>query len=99
MFATSLRGRQCGAETELGATYYCDACFGPLEVAYDYVAVADSPRPQPDSGLGGIWRYQSLLPVEREPVDIGTGWTPLIKADRLGKALGLCDLWIKNDSV
>ena len=98
MFATHLTCRQCNATYEFGPFYYCNTCFGPLEVTYDYErARAGSSRP--DRGPFSIWRYEALLPVEDEPVDIGTGWTPLVRAPRLGKAIGIDDLWVKNDSV
>ena len=100
MFATRLVCRQCGQGTEIGPQYYCDACFGPLEVDYDYAAVRERvTRSHVAAGPQNIWRYSALLPVARRPVDLGTGWTPLLKADRLGRELGLRDLWIKNDSV
>ena len=47
-----------------------------------------------------MWRYGDLLPVESEsPVDLGTGFTPLLRAKNLGRALGLNNLYVKNDSV
>jgi len=46
-----------------------------------------------------MWRYQDLLPVDGEVVDIGTGFTPLVKADNLGQELGLERLYIKNDCL
>jgi threonine synthase len=46
-----------------------------------------------------MWRYRDLLPVESPEVDIGTGCTPLVKADNLGKELGLDELYIKNDCL
>jgi threonine synthase len=46
-----------------------------------------------------MWRYRDLLPVEGEVVDLGTGFTPLIKADRLGQELGLDELYVKNDCL
>jgi threonine synthase len=46
-----------------------------------------------------MWRYRDMLPVEGEPVDIGSGLTPLLKADNLGRELGLDQLYIKNDCV
>jgi threonine synthase len=47
-----------------------------------------------------MWRYRSLLPVEgKEEIDIGTGFTPLLKADNLGRELGLDELYIKNDCL
>jgi len=47
-----------------------------------------------------MWRYDDFLPVSREnAVNLGTGMTPLLKADNLGKMLGLNNLWLKNDAV
>jgi len=51
------------------------------------------------SGPPSMWRYQDLLPVDGEVVDIGTGFTPLVKADNLGQELGLERLYIKNDCL
>jgi threonine synthase len=100
MFATHLECRQCGQREDLAARYYCETCFGPLEVKYDYDAVRRHvSRAHVAAGPQTIWRYRALLPVDRRPVDLGTGWTPLLKAERLGRELGLRDLWLKNDSV
>jgi threonine synthase len=99
MYATELVCRQCGKRTPLAVEYYCGDCFGPLEVTYDYEAIArELPRSLVSSGPSTIWRYAPLLPVDGR-VDLGTGWTPLLRAERLGRELGLSDLWIKNDSV
>jgi threonine synthase len=46
-----------------------------------------------------MWRYRDMLPVDGEVVDIGTGLTPLTKADNLGRELGLDNLYIKNDCL
>jgi threonine synthase len=47
-----------------------------------------------------LWRYKELLPVAAEaPVDLGAGFTPLIRADRLAAELGIGELWIKNDTL
>jgi len=47
-----------------------------------------------------MWRYHELLPVDGEPtVGRHVGGTPLIRADRLAKALGVAELYIKNDAV
>jgi threonine synthase len=79
----------------------CDFCFGPLEVAYDYDAIAKTmSRESIQDGPLTIWRYDDLLPASREnAVNIGAGMTPLLKADNLGKELGLNNLWIKNDAA
>jgi len=99
--ARSLRCRECGREYEIAPIYTCEWCFGPLEVAYDYDAIAASiTRDEIASGPTSIWRYQSLLPVERAAaVDLEAGFSPLVRADRLAAELGLKELWIKNDTV
>jgi threonine synthase len=100
MFATELACRQCGQLYPLGPQYHCEECFGPLEVRYDYAAIRRQvSRAHVAAGPPTIWRYGALLPVTRRPVDLGTGWTTLLKADRLADALGIRELWIKNDSV
>ncbi|MDA1278777.1 MAG: threonine synthase [Chloroflexi bacterium] len=97
----SLRCKECGRDYPLEPIYVCDFCFGPLEVAYDYDAVAKNmSRESIQDGPLTIWRYDQLLPASREnAVDIGAGMTPLLKADNLGRELGLNNLWIKNDSA
>jgi threonine synthase len=50
-------------------------------------------------GPPSMWRYRELLPVDGEVVDIGTGFTPLVKAARLGRELELNELYIKNDCL
>ena len=97
----SLRCKECGRDYPLEPIYVCDFCFGPLEVAYDYDAAAKNmSRESIQDGPPTIWRYDQLLPVSREnAVDIGAGMTPLLKADNLGRELGLNNLWIKNDAA
>jgi len=56
-------------------------------------------REKISSGPATMWRYQDLLPVDSEVTDIGTGFTPLVKADNLGQELGLEQLYIKNDCL
>ncbi|MDQ6774463.1 MAG: threonine synthase [Actinomycetota bacterium] len=97
-----LRCRECGAEYELQATHVCEKCFGPLDVAYDYDAIARVvSRARIESGPPTMWRYRDLLPLEDEVsvVTLGEGLTPLVKADRLGAELGLRNLYLKNDSM
>src|SRR5574341_301054 len=101
MAATTLRCRECGTCYPAEPIYVCERCFGPLEVVYDYAALAAQPlRSLFASGPPSIWRYEPLLPVDRIPeIDLQPGWSPLIHAQRLGRALGLRELYIKNDSV
>lgn len=97
----ALKCRECGREYPLEAKHVCEFDFGPLEVAYDYDRIGKSlTRESIASRAPSMWRYQELLPVAGEPtVGREVGFTPLIKADRLAKALGIRELWIKNDTV
>src|SRR4029077_17725511 len=83
------------------ALHVCEYCFGPLEADYDYDAIrASVSRDRIAAGPRSIWRYRDLLPVESSNVvDIGAGFTPLIRADNLAKELGLKELYLKNDAV
>ena len=100
-FITCLRCKECAREYPVEPLNVCDFCFGPLEVGYDYGAIAEATsRRRIDNGPLTIWRYQDLLPVDAEnAVDIHAGYTPLIKAKNLGRVLGLDNLYLKNDSV
>jgi len=96
-----LRCRECGREYEVAAIYTCEWCFGPLEVSYDYDSIRKAvSREKIAAGPLSIWRYADLLPADRNPaVDLGAGFTPLVRADRLAAELGLGEVWIKNDTV
>ncbi|MCU0302362.1 MAG: threonine synthase [Candidatus Nanopelagicales bacterium] len=96
--ATHLTCRACGEQYPLGAAYACIECFGPLEVGYQ---LATPTREQIAAGPPSIWRYASLLPV---PADIAElpglhpGYTKLVRADNLARALGMRRLWVKDDT-
>ena len=96
-----LRCRECGRQFPVEALHVCDYCFGPLEVAYDYERIAAVvSRERIAAGPRSIWRYRDLLPVDdAAPVDLGAGFTPLIRADRLAAELGLGELWVKDDTA
>jgi len=96
----SLRCRECGAEYGAGALYACEFCFGPLECVYDYGHIADRiDRAAVERGPKSLWRYAALLPVDAVPrANLGTGYTPLVKAERLGAELGLPKLYVKDDT-
>ena len=98
-FAKNLRCRECGRVYPLDPVHVCEFCFGPLEVFYDYVALGRTvSRQRIEAGPPTMWRYADLLPADAETaVDIGTGYTPLIRANNLSRALGLDHLYIKND--
>ncbi len=98
---TGLRCLGCGADYQQAPIYVCDECFGPLEVRYDYDAIASAvSRELIESRPRNLWRYRELLPIDGEPT-IGpySGCTPLVKADRLARELGVDELYIKDDSV
>ena len=100
-YATALRCRECHREYPLAAQHVCEYCFGPVEVTYDYDAIKKNvSRERIQAGPASLWRYHDFLPVDRDAaIDIGAGFTPLIRAKNLGKALGLNNLYIKNDTV
>lgn len=97
----ALRCRECGQEYDIAPAHVCEFCFGPLEVAYDYSALAGkltreciSARPQT------MWRYRELLPINGQPtVGSQVGFTPLVRARNLERELGVTELYVKNDSV
>jgi threonine synthase len=95
-----MRCRNCGRVEAIGLSYVCPACFGPLEVAYDYELIATTlTREAIASRAPGIWRYAELLPVEATPArSLPVGSTPLLAADRLAPVLGVDQLWIKDDT-
>jgi threonine synthase len=85
----------------LNPSTFAKCVSGPLEVQYDYDVIAQFlTREKIERGPYSIWRYQDLLPVEGTPlVDLGAGYTPLLKAPNLAKKLGLKSLYIKNDTA
>jgi threonine synthase len=93
--------RECGHLYGILPIHVCEFCFGPLEVAYDYDVIrSEVSREQISAGPPTIWRYRALLPVEDEPIiETYAGFTPLVKAENLGRLLGLNELYIKNDTV
>ena len=100
-YMRALKCRECGREYPLAASHVCEFDFGPLEVVYDYDRIKQSlTREAIQSRSKAMWRYRELLPVVSDPtVGLQVGFTPLIKADRLAKRLGIRELWIKNDTV
>ena len=100
-FIKGLRCRECGREFPAKAIFVCEYCFGSLEVDYDYERIHSRlTRQLIQSRPASIWRYRELLPIDGDPtVGFHTGMTPFFRADRLGHALGVKELYIKDDSV
>jgi threonine synthase len=100
-YITDLKCRECGQEYPITPLHVCEMCFGPLEVSYDYGRIkATISRAAIEKRAHNLWRYRELLPVEGEPT-IGphSGFTPLVRMERLGAELGLKHLYIKDDTV
>ena len=100
-YVKCLRCKECAKEYPIDPLYVCFECFAPLEVDYDYAAVSRViSREAIERGPHTLWRYADLLPSDAaNAVDLGGGFTPLLRADNLGEALGLDNLWIKNDTA
>ncbi len=99
-YAKALRCQQCGREYPLAPLNLCDSCLSSLEVSYDYKSMADAvSQDRISHGSQSMWRYHDMLPAEDNEVDTSAGFTPLVKADNLGRELGLDRLYIKNDCL
>ena len=100
-FVKGLKCRECGREYLPKLLAGCEECFGPLEVHYHYEAIAKIlKREVIASRPKSIWKYSELLPIDSDPkIGLATGGTPLLRADRLGRKLGIDNLYLKNDAV
>jgi threonine synthase len=99
-FVAGLTCHLCGATYPAEALWVCAECLGPLEVSYDYAAVRKvMTRSVIESRPRSLWRYLELLPVEEPRTGYYSGYTPLVRATRLARELGVEELYIKDDSV
>jgi threonine synthase len=100
-FVIGLECRECGEQYPQSPRHVCESCFGPLEIHYDYDSIKRSlSREKIAARPRNLWRYREFLPIDGEPrVGLYSGFTPLVRAHRLGAALGVNDLYIKDDSV
>ena len=100
-YVLSAKCTRCGAEYEALPTITACKCGGILDIQYSYSAIRDhfSPADLEQNHDYSMWRYRPFLPVEEaSPAPpLRVGWSPLYKADRLSKALGLKTLYIKDD--
>lgn len=96
-----LKCRECERKYPKEPLHVCEFCFGPLEVDYNYEEIQKSiSRKSIEDGPDSLWRYIDLLPIDGEPTDgLNSGFTPLIRAKNLGDALGVKEIYIKDDSV
>jgi len=100
-FVKGLKCKECGGEYPKEPLHVCEMCFGPLEAAYKYDEIKESiSRDIIEKRDHNIWRYKELLPIDKDPsLGFEVGYTPLIRAHNLGKALGVSEIYVKNDAV
>jgi len=100
-YLTGLECYLCKTPHAADASYACEKCLGPLEPVYDYAAVGKAlTREAIAARPGNLWRYRELLPIEGDPkTGLHSGWTPLVRASRLARELGVAELYLKDDSV
>ncbi|MEY4393460.1 MAG: threonine synthase [Gemmataceae bacterium] len=100
-FVRGMKCRVCGKNYPVTPVNFCADDFGPLEIDYDYEGLRGVlTREKIEARTFNMWRYQELLPLDGEPtVGLHVGGTPLIRADRLAKAIGARNVWVKNDAV
>src|SRR4051794_12578635 len=98
-YVLGLKCKECGHRVPVSPVHVCEQCFGPYEVEYDYAKMKGKvTRESIARGPKSLWRYRDLLPVETPRSGFHSGFTPLKKAERLGKELGCKSLYIKDDS-
>ena len=100
-YVKGLKCRECGKEYPKEALHVCELCFGPLEVDYNYDEIKKAvTREIITKRAPNMWRYREFLPIDGEPaVGFDVGFTPFVRARNLEKALGVKELYIKNDAV
>jgi threonine synthase len=93
----SLCSRRYDADKPAGL---CE-CGGPLLMRYDLDYIRHRwPRRETRNGRASMWRYAPVLPpLEEHIISLGEGWTPLIRARRLGAKLGSDNLWVKDEGL
>lgn len=102
MNITHLECAYCGLHHEAQRLHnLCRECGKPLLVRYDLQLAGRTLTKESLKGRrSDLWRYREVLPVEpdKDIVSLGEGWTPLLRAERLGRKLGLSELFIKDES-
>ncbi|MDX1763084.1 MAG: threonine synthase [bacterium] len=100
-YVKGLKCRECGREYPKEPVNICEFCFGPLEVTYRYEEMRKVlSREIIASRAPDMWRYVELMPLDEVPTaGAAVGYTPLVKADNLARALGVSRLYVKNDAV
>jgi threonine synthase len=96
-----LRCRECGKTWGNVPRSFCEDCFSPLEVTYDYDALKKTARRENLANRSfNMWRYSELLPLPEDfSVRNAVGGTPLVASRKLASTWGLKNLYVKNDAV
>jgi threonine synthase len=96
-----LRCKECGKTWGNAPRSFCEDCFSPLELAFDYAAIKNRVRREDLASRNfNMWRYSEFLPVpENFQPPNAVGGTPLVSANHLASKLGANRLYIKNDAV
>src|SRR3984885_9450392 len=96
-----LRCKECGKTWGNVPKSFCEECFSPLEVSFDYTAIKKKVRREDIASRSfNMWRYSEFLPLsEGFTPPNAVGGTPLVAARKLAKRLGLRNLYLKNDAV
>jgi threonine synthase len=96
-----LRCRECGKTWGNEPRSFCEDCFSPLEVTYDYDALRKTARRENLAGRDfNMWRYSELLPLPQNYIGPNAvGGTPLVASRKLGREWGIQNLYFKNDAV
>ncbi len=100
-YVSGLRCRECGTDFDQAPVHVCDECFGALEVQYDFERISQVlTRDLIESRPRNLWRYRELLPNGGEPqIGLYSGWTPLVRAERLAQHWGVDEVYLKDDSA
>jgi len=100
-YIKGLKCRECGRLFPKEPLYVCEYCFGPLEVDYDYDRIKKRlTRSTIEARPKNLWRYKELMPIDGQPISgLESGFTPLFRSKNLEEALGVKELYIKDDSV
>ena len=96
-----LRCRECGRKYANAPQSFCEECFSPLEVSYDYEALSRTAKRESLSHRAfNMWRYSELLPLPEDFTPAQSiGGTPLVKSKNLSAQWGVKNLYFKNDAV
>jgi threonine synthase len=96
-----LRCKECAKSWDNGPRSFCDDCFSPLEVSFDYASLKKSVRREDlASRPFNMWRYSEFLPLpEKFLAPNAVGGTPLVAARTLAAHWGVKNLYLKNDAV